>query len=685
MDWLSDFYVLTAAIDALQTMMQPERLMFLSIGVLVGLAVGLLPGIGGHTGFALLIPFTYTMDPFSAFGMLLGMASVTATSDTIPAVLFGVPGTAASQATVLDGLPMTQRGEAGRALSAAYVASLVGGLFGALILGVSIPVVRPFVLAIGSPELLAMSVFGIAMVAALSGNTPMRGMVAAGFGIMVGMIGTDLQTGTLRWTGDVLYLWDGIPLLPVLLGTFALPELCDLAVKRGALSERELKFDTRRGMLQGARDCARNWFLILRCSSLGALLGAIPGISGSVTDWLAYGHAIRTEKGASETFSKGDVRGVIAPESANNAREGGSLIPTIAFGVPGSASMAILLGALMVHGFVPGPDMLTKNLDVTYSMVWSIALANILGAGLCFLLSGQFAKISMLRYTLVLPPIMAIVYVGAFQGSRNWGDLYALLIFGVIGWTMKSLKWPRPPLILGLVLGALIERYMRISIMRFDFEWLLRPGVVILLALALLAILRPALAEVKRRGYGAILLRGRPSFRPEDLVYVFFIVFAAVLVVQALDWTFAARIGPVIVGTSMIFFASISLIYVAFGRSEQSIRMARATGEGLHMDLKGDTGDLPPAEIMRRGAKFFGWLVAFMISTSIIGLIPTVPFLIIAFMRHEGREEWKTSAIYAACVTLFIYLLFDRLLSVPWPSTVLGNLFPIAAAWIPSL
>jgi len=685
MELLGDFYALQAAGDALQTIAQPQRLAYIGIGVLLGLTIGLLPGIGGHTGFALLIPFTYTLDPISAFGMLLGMAAVTSTSDTIPAVLFGVPGTAGSQATVLDGLPMTQRGEAGRALSAAYIASMIGGLFGAFILAVTIPVLRPFVLGIGSPELLAMSVFGIAMVAALSGNAPLRGVVAAGFGIMIGMVGTDLQTGTRRWTGDVLYLWDGIPLLPILLGIFALPELCDLAIRRGALSQKKLTFNPRAGMLQGMRDVVKNWFLVLRCGSLGALLGAIPGISGSVTDWLAYGHAIRTEKGAAETFGKGDVRGVIAPESANNARDGGSLIPTLAFGVPGSASMAILLGALMVHGFVPGPDMVTQHLDVTYSMVWSIVIANILGAGLCFALSGQFAKLSVLRYTLVLPPIMAIVYVGAFQGSRNWGDLYVLLIFGLIGWTMKRLEWPRPPLILGLVLGALIERYLRISIVRFDFDWLLRPGVAILLTLATMALLRPLLTEIRREGLGVLIPRGRTRFRPVDLVHVFFIVFAAVLVYYAKDWRFGARIGPTVVGVSMIGFATVSLIYGAFGRSTASVARGRKGTGGIHMDLKSETSDLSQKVVIVRGAQFFGWLGAFMASMSVVGLIPTIPFFIIAYMRLEGREAWRTCLIYAACCTLFIYVLFDQVISVPWPRTLMGGLFPELARMIPSM
>src|SRR5437868_13167273 len=197
----------------------------------------------------------------------------------------------------------------------------------------------------------------------------------------------------------------------------------------------------------------------MRCSWIGGGIGSIPGISASVVDWLAYGHALKTEKGANLTFGKGDVRGVIASESSNNAKEGGALLPTVAFGVPSSAGMAILLGAFLIHGLVPGPDMLTKHLDVTYSMVWSIAIANILGSGLCFTCSGFLAKLATLRYTLIMPCVLSLIYIGAFEHSRNWGDLYSLLFFGMLGWAMKQFRWPRPPLVLGFILGSIPERY----------------------------------------------------------------------------------------------------------------------------------------------------------------------------------------------------------------------------------
>jgi TctA family transporter len=778
-----EFEMLHAAGHALVLLLDPYRLLMLSCGVVMGLVLGILPGIGGLSGTALLLPFTFTMDPYTAFALLLGLASTTSTGDPIPAIMFGVPGGAGSAATVLDGLPMARRGEAGRALSAAYMSSMMGGVFGAFLMAVTLPVLRPMMLYLGSPELLAFSTLGISMVAVLSGNAPLRGMVAALLGILIAMVGTDPQTGTLRWTFDYLYLWDGLPLVPVVLGLFALPELCDLAVTRAAIAS-DVKFDATGGMWQGAKDCFIHWWLVLRCSWIGSAFGAVPGIGGAVIDWLAYGHAVRTEKGATQSFGKGDVRGVIAAESSNNAREGGALVPTVAFGVPGSAGMAILLGAFLIHGLVPGPEMLSKHLDITYSMVWSIALANILGAGLCYLFSGQFARLATLRYTLILPCVLGIIYIGAFEGSRSWGDLFSLLAFGILGWTMKQLRWPRPPLILGLVLGDTVERNLFISVERYNLEWLSRPIVLGLLALAIVGLLRPLLQDARRQAsfQGFLHAFGRPAFRLDQLFYVFLIGLLGWMVVVSLDWPVNAKIVPLVVGGMALIFAVASLFDQVFRlpEAERRKRAAAATAparpatprraearprtpqqqvlmrvglfvaswaasilalwlvqkmmprpaldivplivgglalaiavvgvvnqflsgdsapasaglaedakseiqQSIHMDLESDTGHLSTALIVRRAAVFFGWLAGFMASMACIGLIPTVPIFVIGYMRLEGREPWRLVLPQAISLTAFIYVVFDQLLAIPWPQTLLGIAVPALKGLIPSV
>src|ERR1700716_2973737 len=271
-------FMAASAGKAFVTLREPHRLMFLGLGCVMGLVLGIIPGIGGLTGTAMLLPFTFNMDPYTAFPLPLGPGSTTATGDPIPAILFGVPGGAASAATVLDGFPMAKRGEAGRALSAAYMSSMMGGIFGAMLLAVSIPILRPVMLYLGSPELLAFSVLGISMVAVLSGSAPLRGVAAGCLGIMIAMIGSDPQTGTLRWTMDSLYLWDGLPLTPLLLGVFALPELCDLLISRTAIAADTSVGNIYKGQWQGVRDCFRHWWLILRSSWIGGGIGSVPRI-----------------------------------------------------------------------------------------------------------------------------------------------------------------------------------------------------------------------------------------------------------------------------------------------------------------------------------------------------------------------------------------------------------------------
>jgi TctA family transporter len=685
-------FMAASAGKAFLLLMEPHRLMFLAAGCIMGLVLGIIPGIGGLTGTAMLLPFTFNMDPYAAFALLLGLGATTATGDPIPAILFGVPGGAASAATVLDGFPMAKKGEAGRALSAAYMSSLMGGVFGALLMAISIPILRPVMLFIGSPELLAFSVLGISMVAVLSGNAPLRGITAGCLGVMIAMIGTDPQTGTLRWTFDSLYLWDGLPLTPLLLGVFALPELCDLLIARVAISADTGTANIYKGQWQGVKDCFRHWWLIMRCSWIGGGIGSIPGISASVVDWLAYGHALKTERGASATFGKGDVRGVIASESSNNAKEGGALVPTVAFGVPGSATMAILLGAFLIHGLVPGPDMLTKNLSITYAMVWSVALANILGAGLCYAFSPQFAKLATLRYTLILPAVLGIIYIGAFEATRQWGDLFTLLFFGLVGWIMKQFKWPRPPLILGVVLGDTIERYLFISIERYGLSWMLRPVVVVLFALAILGIVRPFLQDIRNQGGVRRMLTSfqAPTFHPSQLFTMFMIALIGAAVVASLRWDFSAKVVPLVVGTAGLCAAALSLFNemcrkpVAVASEGMAQHAQHEVEQKIHMDLTSDTAHLPVREIIVRAAWFFGYLIGFMAVMSVIGLIPTVAVFVVFFMRYEARERWSLVIPYAVVLVVFIWFAFDYFMAVPWPPTLIGQWFPMLKA-IPSV
>lgn len=462
----------------------PLRLLALMAGVLSGLIIGVLPGLGGVVGLALLLPFTYALDPYMAFALMVGMLAVTTTSDTIPAVFFAVPGAVGSTATILDGHPMARRGEAGRAFGAAYMSSLMGGVIGAAVLALSIPILRPILLAFGAPEFFMLGVLGLIMVATLTGGVPTKGLLSAGFGLALGLVGMDRFNGIPRFAMDQLYLWDGVSVVIVGLGLFAIPEIIDMGIKGSSISSGDVS-GGRRGVGQGIRDVFRNWFLMLRCSLIGTLMGILPGMGVALINWLAYGHAMQTERGARETFGKGDVRGVIAPESSNNAKEGGALIPTLAFGIPGSPVMALLLGGFVIQGLVPGPAMLDQHLDITYMMVWSLVIANVLATGLCLLFGNTLARLATVRIHLLAPLVIVIVFLGAYQATQGPADLVLLLAISALGWTMKRLSWPRPPLLLGLVLAPVLENNFIISIQAYGWAWLARPVVLVLVALAL--------------------------------------------------------------------------------------------------------------------------------------------------------------------------------------------------------
>ncbi|MBE57914.1 MAG: hypothetical protein CMD66_00535 [Gammaproteobacteria bacterium] len=674
-----DASLLDVAITALSVLLEPERLFYLGMGTIIGLALGIMPGVGGVAGLALLLPFTFNLDAYSAFAFMLGLGAVTSTSDTIPAVLFGVPGTSASQATVLDGHSMAKNGEAGRALSAAYAASLIGGLWGAFLLGLTIPVLRPILLHINSPELLAFSIFGLSMVSALSGSMPLRGLSMAGFGILLSMVGGDPQTGQERWTFDTLYLVDDLPLLPVALGLFALPEICDVAARRTAISDTS-KYELKEGMLVGLRDVLKNWWLVAKCGSLGAMIGAIPGLGSAVVDWFAYGYAAKSVKDADKTFGKGDVRGVIAPESANNAKEGGSLVPTIAFGVPGSASMALLLGGFMIHGLVPGKSMVTDNLDVTYTMVWSIALANILGAGLCFAFSGQFAKIATLRYTLVIPAIISIMMVGAYQASADWGDLFTLLIFGVVGWTMKHLKWPRPPLILGFVLGGIVEDYMRISYQIYEWAWVLKPVCAVMLTLAALSLLQPLFTRIFiKKEKVDIFAFSSPQFRLTDLFPVGLLGLLIWALVSSFGWDEESQGAPQVI-------ILITLVIISITLSNAILRRGNAGYfEGSALDLSSDLGSLTRTSYNFRVLEFFLWLCGFLFAWWVGGILVASALFVIGYMRVRGDESLRMTTAYVVVIGCLIYFVFDQGFHIAWPESLVRTMFPELRGIIPTI
>ena len=465
-----------AAFSALENLASIDLLLHLFLGITIGLVIGLLPGLGGVVGMSLFLPFLFGMDPFVGMAMLVGFAAVGQTSDTYPSVLLGVPGSAGSQATILDGYALARQGQAARALGASFSASMIGGVFGAFSLLAVITVARPLVQALGSPELFMLTVLGIATVGVLVRGDPLLGLLSALFGIMIGTIGGAPATPEYRYVFGSLYLWDGVPLVAVAMGLFAIPEVLTLLVNRIRIAG---KAELEGGMFDGFRETLRHKGLVLRSSLLGTGIGAVPGMGGSVVDWMAYGIAQQTSRDSSQ-FGKGDIRGVIAPESANNAKEGGTLMPTLILGIPGSGTSAVLLGGLILMGLTPGPSMLAENLDVTLTVVWALVIANVVATTVCFFLSHPISRITLIPAQILAPFLIVLFFAASYQATNNWGDIFSVLVIGLLGFAMKLVGWPRAPALIGFVLAANLERYLHLSISRYEFSWLLFPPVLVI-------------------------------------------------------------------------------------------------------------------------------------------------------------------------------------------------------------
>ena len=673
-----------ALLAAIANLATADHLLHLALGVMLGLAVGAFPGLGGIAGLAILMPFLYGMDTVSALAMLVGMVAVIPTSDTFTSVLMGIPGSSASQATVLDGFPLSQQGHAARALSAAFTASLMGGIVGAVILTLFVQVARPLILTFGSAELFMLALLGLSMVGVLSGASLIKGLAACGLGLIVGSIGGAPATGEFRMTFGIDYLYDGLPLVIVGIGLFAFPEITELLRRnRPIAAGRMLAAD----WFEGIRDVFRHWLLCLRCAGLGTLIGAIPGLGGTVVDWIAYGHVVQTAKDKSR-FGKGDIRGVLAPESANNAKEGGGLVPTLLFGIPGSGAMAVFLGGMVLLGIEAGPAMVSSDLDLTYTIIWSLALANVLGAGSCMLLARPIARLTTIPFNLLAPFMIVVVSFAAYQATRQFMDLVALLAIGVLGVLLRRFGWSRPAFLIGFVLAPQAEGYLNLAVQFYGWEMLARPGVVIILAITAVSVWLGA------RGQGARARRGvsadidspsavestavkstaaastaaaplaaaatadgsRRSLPAGNVGPQLAFVGGAIAMLLYAVWS-SLRLSPL----GRIFPLSVAVATLVFCVVLVVVLRVRPGVSPANVDLEcgAEGGAVSGEGGTWRSAGWFGVLVA---AVGVLGFLPGALLFFMAFLRRKAEQSWGLTIALTACVIVALTAVANLLL-----------------------
>ncbi|MFC1815533.1 tripartite tricarboxylate transporter permease [Thermodesulfobacteriota bacterium] len=429
-------------------------------GSIIGMIFGAIPGLSGTTAIVVLIPMTFGMEPSTAM-LWLGAAYGAATyGGAIPSILINTPGEAPNAATTIDGFPMSQKGQAGVALGAAATASTLGGFVGLLITLFLIPLLTKFLMSFSYQEFFMMAFLGLCIIAVLGEGTLIKGLASGGLGIMLSFIGYDPFTSELRYTVNIEYLWDGIPVVPALFGLLAIGEIMDLIIKEKTIASPLSTQSDQNQVWQGVMETFRNMPLVLRSSILGTIIGAIPGVGGTVAGFFAYLQAKKTCKN-NETFGKGDVRGVIAPEAANDAKEGGALLPTLAFGIPGSAAMAVFLGALTLHGLDTGQDIFITHLDVVYMLILAMLGCHMVAAVIGLMVADKVAILTRIRPSLFGPVIFVVCLIGSYALRNSMGDAIITVIFGLLGYEMRKFGFSRIALILGLLLGGMAERSFR--------------------------------------------------------------------------------------------------------------------------------------------------------------------------------------------------------------------------------
>jgi TctA family transporter len=493
-----------AAWSGLLIVLSWPNLLYPIAGTLLAMCVAVLPGVSGATLLALAIPLTFSWEPIPIlllFGALVGGATF---MGSVTAILFNIPGAAPNAATVLDGYPMSRHGQARTALGCSAASSALGSTVGVAAVMLSIPVVARLIRQVGPPELLMLSIWGLVSVAVVIRASLVRGLATAGLGLMVSFVGLDPSTAQERYTLGTLYLLDGLPLIPVFVGIFAVAEIVDLmASGRRTIADNPGSVQMGGSLTEGIGAVLRHRWLFLKSALIGTVVGFVPGLGGTVAAFVAYGEAARSA-GPDGRFGQGDIRGVLAPEAANDAKDGGSLLPVLAFGVPASTGTALLLAALQIHGVTPGAELMTGRLELVFVLIWSLFLSNWITSLLGLSVATPLSRLTRVRTTRLIPLILVLSALGAFSYRARLEDVWVAFGFGALGYFMKRYGWPRIAFVIALILGPLFELNLNLSLRlhrlgRIDL-WT-HPSILIGTALLVATVSLPAFRRA----------RGRPS------------------------------------------------------------------------------------------------------------------------------------------------------------------------------
>ncbi|MDA1035810.1 MAG: tripartite tricarboxylate transporter permease, partial [Chloroflexi bacterium] len=606
--------------------------------------------------------------------------------DTIPAILLGQPG-GGNNVSFLEGHQLARQGKGAHTLGAVYAVSMLGGVVGALTLAAAIPIMAPFVLAFSWPEIAMLGLFGVAMVAGLSQGAMRRGMAAGLLGIMIGTVGLSPATGEIRYVFGRLELWEGIPLIPMTLGFFALPEMVDLTLTRSSVAPSGSDVSTRE-VLRGVKDGLKEWKIVIRQSIFGVFLGAIPGVGQATIDWLAYAFGIFWTKDKTQ-FGKGSLLGVIFAESAQNSKESGQAIPTLALGIPGGLSWALILVAMLQYELAPGPMMLGERADILLLMVITLSIGNMLMMIMGIGFTGQLAKLTLVPYPMVGAIIIPIVFLTGLISMRSWLFLPIMFVFMGMGLIMKKFQWPRPPMLLGIILGPVIEENMVSAVSVHGWVGLaIRPFTIALFLIAVATMYffsrvgskSDELTDEVEAVAGGVAVgagRGAPDmpvgtvtltfqqalFSIRNIPILLMVGGASAFIITALGFNPGAQLFPFATGTGIIVL-SLSQLYT-------HLVSGRTLGKDEIMDIGMKSAGMEGAR--EAAYKLTGMLLLFVFLTGVIGLKwSTLSFAFLSpFLFMEGKWKIYGPMISIAAVLAFEIGMMDNFIYVVWPKASL--------------